>query len=447
MRSARYSGFAVVLALSLLGMAALPVAAFAEDGVFATVLSDSAFHPEDQVACAGSATDGDEAAHDADDADYAGAADVISDDGAVEARDYDAFGPLVEEDVAEVTLASSSDAVITLNGTMRYDFAAQQLTLLNNERSSAGKNRLVMNSTLQKVAMQRAAEAAVYFSHTRPNGTKWSTAIPSSVDWYSIGENLAMGQTTPAAVTTAWMNSAGHKQNMLSGDYTSVGIGCFYYGGTYYWAQTFADAGSESYVSKSSQSGSETIYVSYSTVSKATVDKVLAQGSSSSSSSSGSSSGGSGSDSSGSSSGSSKNTSANTMYRLYNRYTGEHFYTADAAEVSKLDAVGWDYEGISWYAPKSSSTPVYRLYNKYAPGGDHHYTLDEKEVEECKKAGWTYEGIGWYSADTSDGVPLYRVYNPYASVGTHHYTTSWAEISGLREAGWNYEGISWYGNK
>ena len=60
----------------------------------------------------------------------------------------------------------------------------------------------------------------------------------------------------------------------------------------------------------------------------------------------------------------------NAMYRLYNPYTGEHFYTADKAEKAKCISAGWRDEGIGWYAPLKSETPVYRLYNKYAPGGD-----------------------------------------------------------------------------
>ena len=84
------------------------------------------------------------------------------------------------------------------------------------------------------------------------------------------------------------------------------------------------------------------------------------------------------------------------MHRLYNRWTGEHFYTASAGERDGLVKVGWTYEGVGWVAPSVSNTPVYRLFNPYAAGGDHHYTTDEAEYEYLQSVGWRGEGIGWY---------------------------------------------------
>ena len=131
-----------------------------------------------------------------------------------------------------------------------------------------------------------------------------------------------------------------------------------------------------------------------------------------------------------------------TMYRLYNSYTGEHFYTASASERDGLVVAGWNYEGIGWTAPESSKSPVYRLYNPYVPGGDHHYTMSESERDGLVAVGWKYEGIGWYS-DDSEGVALYRQYNPYAATGSHNYTVSKAENDSLVKAGWRTEGIAW----
>ncbi len=139
------------------------------------------------------------------------------------------------------------------------------------------------------------------------------------------------------------------------------------------------------------------------------------------------------------------------MYRLYNRYTGEHFYTASSAERSSLVKSGWTAEGIGWIAPKvtkqnaSQFNPVYRLYNPHTPGGDHHYTTSKTEYDALKKKGWKQEGIGWYSYKGSNGVALYRLYNPYAKGSTHHYTTNEAERSALVKAGWKSEGIAWRG--
>ena len=133
-----------------------------------------------------------------------------------------------------------------------------------------------------------------------------------------------------------------------------------------------------------------------------------------------------------------------TMWRLYNRWTGEHFYTASAAERDGLIAVGWTDEGKGWTAP-TSGDPVYRLYNPYVAGGDHHYTMIVEERDSLKAAGWRDEGVGWCSAPASTGVPLWRQYNPYATTGTHNYTTSSQENDHLVSVGWREEGIAWYG--
>ena len=134
------------------------------------------------------------------------------------------------------------------------------------------------------------------------------------------------------------------------------------------------------------------------------------------------------------------------MYRLYNQWTGEHFYTASAEEREALVDKGWDYEGIGWYAP-TKGDKVYRLYNPFVDGGDHHYTLDEHEYEELQVLGWKCEGLGWYSADegAEGAVPLYRQYNPYAETGTHNYTPDENENDTLESLGWTAEGIAWYG--
>ncbi len=130
------------------------------------------------------------------------------------------------------------------------------------------------------------------------------------------------------------------------------------------------------------------------------------------------------------------------MYRLYNPYSGEHFYTSSGKEKNDLVKAGWQFEGTAWQAPEESGTPVYRLYNPNE--GDHHYTVSKKEKNDLVKAGWKYEGIGWYS-DENEGTALYRLYNPNASTGSHHYTISKKEKDKLVEAGWKYEGIAWYG--
>ena len=130
------------------------------------------------------------------------------------------------------------------------------------------------------------------------------------------------------------------------------------------------------------------------------------------------------------------------MHRLYNRRSGEHFYTGNPEEMNILIQCGWQYEGIGWYAPVSSGTPVYRLYNK--SGGEHHYTMNVIERDSLIKYGWIDEGIGWYS-DDDKGVPLNREYNPNAYSCNHNYTHNATEHEMLLSFGWLDEGCAWYG--
>ncbi|WP_081814833.1 hypothetical protein [Bifidobacterium thermophilum] len=131
------------------------------------------------------------------------------------------------------------------------------------------------------------------------------------------------------------------------------------------------------------------------------------------------------------------------MFRLYNRFTGEHFYTSSSVERDSLVKVGWRSEGTGWVAPVSGA-PVYRLYNPYVAGGDHHYTMSVRERDALVKAGWRAEGVGWYSGGT---VRVLREYNPYARTGTHNYTTDPREDTALVKAGWRAEGTGWYAVK
>ncbi|MCD8148550.1 MAG: leucine-rich repeat protein [Clostridiales bacterium] len=125
-------------------------------------------------------------------------------------------------------------ATVKLKGTCDYTKAYQVLKLVNKERKAEGLSTLTMDKELLSAAMQRAAECNLYFSHTRPSGLSCFTV--SSEAW---GENIAAGQSTASAVMTTWMNSSGHKANILGSSYQSIGIGCFTQGGVTYWVQIF----------------------------------------------------------------------------------------------------------------------------------------------------------------------------------------------------------------
>lgn len=111
------------------------------------------------------------------------------------------------------------------------------LALVNAERAKNGLSPLTLDTELTSNANIRAKEIVEQFSHTRPNGESCDTAV--TVNWSYIGENIAMGYPTPEAVMNGWMNSDGHRKNILNGDFTKIGIGVCSSGGAMYWVQLF----------------------------------------------------------------------------------------------------------------------------------------------------------------------------------------------------------------
>ena len=120
------------------------------------------------------------------------------------------------------------------------DYASQVVALVNAERAKYGLSALKVDSRVQQAAQVRAAETVQSFSHTRPNGSSFSTALTEAgVSYTRSGENIAYGQSTPQQVVQAWMNSSGHRANILNGSFTTIGVGYTVVGGTAYWAQLF----------------------------------------------------------------------------------------------------------------------------------------------------------------------------------------------------------------
>lgn len=125
-------------------------------------------------------------------------------------------------------------------GTTDSSYAAQVVNLVNIEREKAGLNPLVSDTKTADAALVRAEEIKQSFSHTRPNGTSFSTALnEQGVIYKSSGENIAWGQKTPEEVVSGWMNSEGHRANILGENFTSIGVGHFVSNGTSYWVQLF----------------------------------------------------------------------------------------------------------------------------------------------------------------------------------------------------------------
>jgi uncharacterized protein YkwD len=97
---------------------------------------------------------------------------------------------------------------------------------------------------LTTAAREHSADMAArnYFSHTTPEGIEFATRLTNAgYRWTGAGENIAKGQHTPADVMTSWMNSPGHKANILNCGFKNIGVGVAAdSGGTLLWTQDFA---------------------------------------------------------------------------------------------------------------------------------------------------------------------------------------------------------------
>lgn len=134
-------------------------------------------------------------------------------------------------------VAAAGTVSLDYSGTFDYAQAYEVLEIVNAERTSRGLGALRSDARLTEAAMQRAAECAILFDHTRPDGTRFYT-VASELSG-STGENIAVGQMDAEEVMTDWMRSQGHRDNILFPSYSSVGVGCFYQDGRIYWAQFF----------------------------------------------------------------------------------------------------------------------------------------------------------------------------------------------------------------
>lgn len=125
-------------------------------------------------------------------------------------------------------------------------YSNEVLRLVNIERANVGVAPLVLDEALCNAANMRAIEMdySGNFSHTRPDGRDCVTVFSfCEISFYTCGENIAAGYPTPAAVVEGWMNSMGHKANILNVAFTKMGLGYSTGGGGeygHYWAQEFA---------------------------------------------------------------------------------------------------------------------------------------------------------------------------------------------------------------
>lgn len=125
------------------------------------------------------------------------------------------------------------------------EYAEQVAVLVNKERIAYGLQPVKVSPLLSEAANIRASELKANFSHTRPNGTSCFTAMSElGIQYRSAAENIAYGQKNPESVMNAWMNSSGHRANILNEKMEYIGVGVFYQDGVYYWSQFFAASNS-----------------------------------------------------------------------------------------------------------------------------------------------------------------------------------------------------------
>lgn len=119
-------------------------------------------------------------------------------------------------------------------------YEQEVIRLVNEIRAENGLKTLTYDWELSRVARYKSQDMKdnKYFSHTSPvYGTPFQMIKSFGISYRSAGENIARGYATPQAVVNGWMNSSGHRANILNANYTHIGVG--YVSGGNYWTQMF----------------------------------------------------------------------------------------------------------------------------------------------------------------------------------------------------------------
>ena len=371
------------------------------------------------------------------------------------------------------------------------------LKLTNKERLQEGLSPLTGFAKLQEVSDIRAEEITQYFSHTRPDGTSCFTVIDETGLGYNwLGENIAAGYRTPQAVVEGWMGSEGHRANILTADFTHLGVGEIQNS----WVQMFMGI-SGTYTSIAVEpaevavvlgtsidemnlaavlnhsvygtcylpvdssycqgydpevEGDQTVTISVLGVSNTFKINVAGH----------------------------EHIWANatcttpktcTICNATEGTATGHFWndatctapkTCAACSATEGTAIGHSWNEASCTAPKTCSicgttdgtaldhkyvdgicsvcgrdenepvkVPMYRLYNPYTQ--EHLLTSDPAERDLLTGAGWSLDGIAWNSPN--EGTPVYRLYNPYDD--WHTYSMNPEEIDAMVALGWKVDGV------
>ncbi|MGG3561872.1 CAP domain-containing protein [Neobacillus rhizosphaerae] len=141
----------------------------------------------------------------------------------------------VQQEPAPAETTTTSQSTYSLSA-----YEQKVVDLTNQERAKNGLPALKVDLTLSKMARDKSQDMSTnhYFSHTSPAyGSPFDMMKKYGITYRYAGENIAMGQRTPEEVVTAWMNSEGHRKNILSPNFTYIGVG--YVADGNYWTQEF----------------------------------------------------------------------------------------------------------------------------------------------------------------------------------------------------------------
>lgn len=158
--------------------------------------------------------------------------------------DYNSDGKANIRDAAAIASAlTGGGSTSSSTPSTASSYAVEILTLVNKERAKVGASPLTLNMTLNRMADARAVEIVTNFSHTRPNNTSCFTIFDTyGLNYSYAGENIAAGSSTPAQTVDLWVNSEGHYKNMISTNFTEMGVGYYYDANSPYhhhWVQIF----------------------------------------------------------------------------------------------------------------------------------------------------------------------------------------------------------------
>ena len=154
---------------------------------------------------------------------------------AQQATDSTVTGTMTTDSTTGQTIDTNTGEIITVN---LDELAAKAITLVNAQRTSRGLSALKTTSELTRAAKVRAKELLVYYDHTRPNGSDFYT-----VSKKANGENIAFGFSSAELVVDGWMNSPGHKANILTKSFKTTGLAAAIsdVDGFVYWVQLFGE--------------------------------------------------------------------------------------------------------------------------------------------------------------------------------------------------------------